>query len=322
MSTSTQRSFPEHIAMGQIPFFRLPTLHPGASTHEAHAVLLGVPYDGGVTYLPGARLGPYHVRRASAVVHSWHPTHRVDVFTRLRVLDGGNVMAPPFDAKAMRDAVQAAVTGLVSTGAVPLLVGGDHSITLPALRAVAAAHGPVALVHVDAHFDTSDGVAWGEPYHHGTPVRHALLEGLVAERQLFQLGLRGAWKDEHEADLVEAHGGRCFGADRIDEEGIAAIMAEIREAIGERPVYLSFDIDAVDPAFAPGTGTAVPGGLSSREALQLVRGLAGLHLVGMDVVEVAPPMDHAEVTSMLAAHLLYEGLGVLACRVDGMAAAQ
>lgn len=311
---SAQRSFSEHVAGGQIQFFRLPSLALDAGPIEADAVLLGVPYDGGVTYLPGARLGPYHVRRASAVVHGHHPIHRVDVFSRLRVVDGGNVMAPPFHAAGMREAVQAAVGRVVGAGAAPVLVGGDHSITLPALRAVAAAHGPVALVHVDAHLDTSDGAPWGEPHHHGTPIRHALLEGLVAPAQLWQLGLRGAWKDEHEADLVDAHGGRRFAVDRIDEDGIAAVMAEVRAGVGERPVYLSFDIDAVDPAFAPGTGTAVAGGLSSREALQLVRGLAGLRLCGMDLVEVAPPMDHAEITSLLAAHLVYEGLAVLACR--------
>lgn len=312
-ATSSQQDLLQYIQGGQIPFFRLPVVDPIAGL-EADAVLMGVPYDGGTTYQPGARLGPYHVRRVSALVQPYHPVHRVDVFRRLRAVDGGNVVVPPFHAGAMRERVQAAVRQVAELGAAPVLVGGDHSITIPALRALARVHGPVALVHVDAHFDTSDGALWGEAYHHGTPVRHALLEGLVAEHQLYQIGLRGAWKDESEADLAAGYGAHHVSADRVEEAGIGSVMDEIRAGIGDCPVYLSFDIDAVDPAFAPGTGTPVPGGLSSREALLLVRGLAGLNVVGLDLVEVAPPMDHADVTSLLAAHLVYEGLALLACR--------
>ena len=176
----------EYIAHGGTPFFRLPEWrhHPDA---RADAVLLGVPWDGGTTYLPGARLGPYHVRRLSALLGAYHAAHRVDVFERMRAFDGGNVPVPPFSAPAMRELVQARVEAIVEGGAVPFVVGGDHSVSLPCLRAVAKHRGPLAVVHVDAHFDTSDATAWGEAFHHGTPIRHALDEGLVERGQLYRI---------------------------------------------------------------------------------------------------------------------------------------
>lgn len=305
----------EYLSHGQIPFFRLPIaplsapLPPGTA-----AVVLGVPFDGGTTYRPGARLAPFELRRVSALVQGYHPGHDLRVFDALPAVDGGNVVFPPFHAGAMREAVQAAVAAVLAAEAVPFLVGGDHSIALPALRAVAARHGPVAVVHVDAHLDTSGPEAWGEPFHHGTPFRHALEEGLVAPGQLHQIGLRGPWEDRDAAEPGRRHGARRHAADEVAERGVRAISDELCSAIGARPVYLSFDVDAVDPAFAPGTGTPVPGGLTSREALGLVRGLAGLRLVGMDLVEVCPALDHADVTSHLAAHLLFEGLAVAAVR--------
>jgi agmatinase len=190
-------------------------------------------------------------------------------------------------------------------------VGGDHAVTLPVLRALARRHGPLAVVHVDAHLDTSGPETWGEPFHHGTPFRHAIAEGLVARGALFQVGIRGPWGSAEEDVPSRAHGGRIFTCDEVVERGPAAIGAEIRIALDRRPVYLSFDVDALDPAFAPGTGTPVPGGLQSREAFALLRALAGTALVGMDVVEVSPPLDVGDRTCTLAAHLLYEGLALL-----------
>jgi agmatinase len=302
-----------YLSHGQIPFFRLPIapLAAGLPPRTA-AVLLGVSYDGGATYRPGARLAPYEIRRVSALVQGYHPGHGIDVFDRLAAVDGGNVAFPPFDARAVRGAVETAVAGVLAAGAVPFLVGGDHSIALPALRAVAARHGPVAVVHVDAHLDTSGPEVWGEPFHHGTPFRHALAEGLIAKGQLHQVGIRGPRGSARDGDAGAAQGARLHPADEVAERGVAAIAGELRRAVGERPVYVSFDVDAVDPAFAPGTGTPVPGGLSSREALALLRALAGVRLVGMDVVEVCPPLDHADVTSHLAAHVLFEGLALAA----------
>ncbi len=309
-----QQTALEYLGHGQVPFFRLPAIPIAAGRLPAGtgAAVLGVPYDGGTTYRPGARLAPFEVRRVSALVQGYHPGHGLRPFDVLGAVDGGNVVFPPFDAAAMRGAVQAAVGSVLESGAVPFLVGGDHSIALPALRAVAARFGPVAVVHVDAHLDTSGPETWGERFHHGTPFRHAIDEELVAHGQLHQVGIRGPWDGPSDAEVGRRRGARIHSMEEVAAAGIAAIAAEIRQSVRDRPAYLSFDVDAVDPAFAPGTGTPVPGGLTAREALQLVRALAGTKLVGMDVVEVCPALDHADVTSHLAAHLLFEGLALAA----------
>ena len=314
----SQQSAAEYLAHGQIPFFRLPLVPLAAGLPEGtRAALLGVPYDGGTTYRPGARLAPWDVRRVSALVQGHHPRLGIDPLARLRAVDAGNVVFPPFDAASVRGAVQTSVSTVLAAGAVPFLVGGDHSVTLPALRAVAARHGPVAVLHVDAHLDTSGPETWGDAWHHGTPFRHALEDGLVAPTQLHQVGIRGPLGAPSDLELGAAHGARVRTAEEVAELGVPAVIRDVLSDVGDLPLYLSFDVDAVDPAFAPGTGTPVPGGLTSREALQLVRGLAGARLVGMDVVEVSPPFDHADATSHLAAHLLFEGLAVAALARGG-----
>jgi len=308
-----------YLRHGQTPFFRLPMANferPGSAPYVgADAVLLGVPYDGGVTYQPGARLAPYHVRRVSALVQTFHAFHEIDVFGTLAALDGGNVAFPPFDSRLVRDLVQTEVARILAAGAVPFLLGGDHSIVLPALRAIASRHGPVAVVHVDAHLDTSDGEVWGEDFHHGTPLRHALAEGLIERGQLHQIGIRASMGSADDARFGLEHGAHVYPMDEVASQSVDWVAAEVRRAVGLRNVYLTFDVDAIDPAFAPGTGTPVPGGLTSREAIALLRGLAGINLVGMDLVEVAPSLDHADLTSHLAAHLLYEGLALAALRM-------
>ncbi|AUX38668.1 agmatinase [Sorangium cellulosum] len=307
-----------YLRHGQTPFFRLATaaFHEGgaAAYAGADAVLLGVPWDGSVTYRPGARFAPYELRRVSALVQSFHPGHRIDVFRALDVLDGGNVPFPPFHAESVRELIQAAVDEVVSAGAVPFVVGGDHSIALPVLRALSRHHGPVAVVHVDAHLDTSTSEVWGEPFHHGTPFRNAIDEGLLARGALHQIGIRATWGHPEEGAFAAHAGATMYDMDRIDRAGAGAVAAAIAAAVGDAPVYLSFDIDGIDPAFAPGTGTPVPGGLTSREAIQLLRGLAGINLVGMDLVEVCPALDHADMTLHLGAHLLFEGLALLAAK--------
>ena len=311
----------EYIRHGQTPFFRLPMAGPGESGGQigdptrfagARAVLLGVPWDSGTTYLPGARVAPYHVRRVSAFVSSFHPKHRLDVFEHVPALDGGNVPTSPFNPGLMREAVEGEAKAVCAAGAVPFVVGGDHSITTPLLRAVHAIHGPVCVVHVDAHFDTSGAELWGDDFHHGTPIRHALADGQISPGGLFQVGLRGGWKDSEEASMSVAHDARIYPATVFERRTADSIADEIKTAIGDRPVYLTVDVDGVDPAYCPGTGTPVPGGLSSRELLCLLDGLAGVKIVGMDLVEVSPPHDHADLTSMLAAHALFAGLGALA----------
>jgi agmatinase len=318
----TQQTASEYLAHGQMPFFRLPSapLALGDPPPDARAVILGVPYDGGTTYRPGARLAPFEIRRVSALVQGFHPGHWLAVFERLRAVDGGNVVFPPFDRGAVRDAIEVAAHRVHAAGSAPFLVGGDHSLTLPALRAAARRHGPLAVVHVDAHLDTSGPETWGEPYHHGTPLRHALSEGLIAVGKLHHVGIRGPWSSPADAEPGVAHGARIYTADDVSSRGVDAVAAEVREAIGDRPTYVTFDVDGIDPAFAPGTGTPVPGGLTSREALRLVRGLAGVRLVGADVVEVSPPQDHADVTAFLAAHVLFEALALAALRAPDPAA--
>jgi agmatinase len=291
-----------------MPMFRLPT------TPAAHAdvALLGVPHDGGTTYQPGARFGPFHLRRVSALVQGYHPQLGLAVFEQLRCVDAGNVVFPPFDRAAMREAVEVDVRQLAAARVAPVLIGGDHSITLPALRALAKRHGPLAVVHVDAHLDTSGPEPWGDAFHHGTPVRHAIEEGLIEDGQLYQIGVRGPRGGADEDALVRSCGHTLVSADQLGERGAARVTAELRERIATRPVYVTFDIDAVDPAFAPGTGTPVPGGLTAREALGLVRGLAGLAICGGDLVEYCPPLDHADITGHLSAHLVWELLAAMA----------
>jgi agmatinase len=311
-----QTSAMKYIRQGITPFFRLPTVdvEKGAPYAGLDAVVLGVPWDMSVTYRPGARFAPYEVRRVSALLQGFHPVHKVDVFGVLRAADGGNVAVPPFNPSLARDVIENEVASIVRAGAVPFAVGGDHSIALPAMRAVAKAHGPLAVVHVDAHLDTSDAEVWGDAHHHGTPLRHAIEEGLVERGQLHQVAVRAPWGHAEEGALAAAHGATLYDMDSIASRGIVAVVRHIVSCVGDRPVYVTFDVDGIDPAYAPGTGTPVPGGISSREALALLRGLAGSNLVGMDVVEVCPSLDHADVTCHLAAHLVYEGLALAAVR--------
>jgi agmatinase len=309
----SQQSALVYLRHGQTPFFRLSVadISLGAEAYAgADAVLLGVPYDGGTTYQPGARLAPYAIRRVSALVQSYHPEHQIDVFERIRVLDGGNVAFPPFDPGQVRERIEMEVAAIASAGAAPYVIGGDHSVALPAMRALARKHGPLAVVHVDAHSDTSGPEVWGERFHHGTPLRHALTEGLIS--QLYQVGLRGPIGARSDREFTEAHDAQVVSAAAFGDAGPRSIAQAIKKRIGDRATYITFDVDAIDPAYAPGTGTPVPGGLSSREALSFIRHLAGLNVIGMDLVEVCPSLDHADLTSHLAAHLLYEGLALRA----------
>jgi agmatinase len=305
-----------YLRHGQTPAFRLPVVASPDAATDADVVVIGVPTDAGTTYQPGARLAPYHVRRVSALIQSYHPPLAVDVFGTLRVVDGGNAVFPPFDRAAMREAVQATVAGALAGGAVPALIGGDHSVTLPAMRAVAAARGPLAVVHFDAHLDTSGPEVWGDEFHHGTPLRHAMTEGLTADGGVIHVGIRGPWGTRDDDALTRKCGNRVIGADEVTDRGASRVAAEIRERVGKRAVYVTIDVDAIDPAFAPGTGTPVPGGLASRDALAIVRGLAGLDIAGIDVVEVCPPLDHADMTSHLAAYLMWEALAAKARTVQ------
>lgn len=307
MRDPTDQALFDYVRHGMTPFFGLPCVDPASDEPYAgaRAVLLGVPYDGGVTQQPGARFGPYHVRRASIFVANSAILESFDG----GAVDGGNIPAPLRSPAGMRDAVEHEIGAVLAAGATPMVVGGDHSILLPILRAVAKRHGPVAVVHVDAHTDTAPESEFygGDAFHHGAPMRHALRENLIAPGQLHQIGIRMG----HDAALTKEYDVKIHDIDEVADRGVRAIVDEVRDAIGDRPTYLTFDIDAVDPAFAPATGTPAVGGLTSREALRIVRSLAGVRLVGMDLVEVLPALDHADLTVTLAASLLMEGLGLV-----------
>jgi agmatinase len=306
----------EYLREGQTPFFRLASAESGCLPAGTRAAVMGVPTDMGTTYQPGTRLAPFHVRRVSALLQGWHPARGLDAFERTGAVDAGNVVFPPFDRGAGRAAIEAAVKDLLLQDAVPFLVGGDHSITLPALRAAAHSHGPLGLLHLDAHLDTSGPETWGDAWHHGTPIGHAIAEGLVAPGKLWQIGLRGPWGSDRDGAPGDSIGARRVDVDAFQQAGVAQLAQALDASLAGSPVWISVDVDVADPAFAPGTGTPVPGGLSARELLGLLRALRAVRLAGMDVVEVCPPLDHADLTSHLAAHLLYEGLALLAARLD------
>ncbi len=288
-------------------FIRLPHRSDPAGLDAA---LLGIPFDGAVSYRPGPRFAPRDIRQHSVLVRPYNPVLDVDPFRVLKVADIGDVDVDPLDVEQTFARVEEAVGRVLEAGAVPVCVGGDHSLSLPILRAVARRHGPVGMVHVDAHQDMWEEY-FGHRYFHGTPFRRAVEEGLLDPRRVVQVGIRGPVYAEDDFAFARAHGVRWVTADRIQREGLAPALDLVHSLRGG-PVYLSFDIDGVDPAFAPGTGTPEPGGLSSREALEVVRALAGLDLVGADLVEVSPPYDHAGITALLAAAVLFEVLSALA----------
>src|SRR5262245_56387282 len=273
--------------------------------------VVGVPYDGGTSYRPGARLAPREIRAQSSLIRSYSYFQKVAPFDRLNVADVGDIDAPPVSIEKCYDAVEARIGEIADVSAKPLVVGGDHSISLPVLRALARRHGPLGLVQFAAHSDTGDEY-FGGKYFHGTPFRRAIEEGIVDGKRFVQVGIRGPMYGEEDFDFHREHGIRVIDIDQVKDRGVAWVTDEIRRTING-PAYMTFDIDSVDPAFAPGTGTPEVGGLTSHEAQRLVGGLAGLELVGGDVVEVAPLFDGpGQITAVLAANLMFEFLCVLA----------
>lgn len=284
-------------------FMRLPHI---PDPERLDVALIGVPFDGGTSYRTGPRLGPRHVRVQSAMIRPYNPVLDVSPFERLRVADYGDLSINPISIEDTYARIQAGLKPVLDAGTIPMCVGGDHSILLPILRAIHVAHGPVALIQLDAHSDTWDQY-WGMKYSHGTPVRRAIEEGLLAEPYILQVGLRGQLYGADDMDYAREHKIAMITAEEFHERGLAVVRENIKRFRG-RKTYLSLDIDVVDPAFAPGTGTPQVGGLSSVQILDLVRALKGLNLVGCDLVEVSPQFDSAEITSLLAANLLFEEL--------------
>jgi len=279
--------------------------------HGLDVAIVGVPFDGGTSYRPGARLGPREIRAQSSLIRQYSYFQKVAPFDRLNVADVGDIDAPPVSIDKCYEVVTERIGAIADAGARPIVIGGDHSISLPILRALAKRSGPLALVQVDAHIDTWDEY-FGGKYFHGTPFRRAIEEGLVDGKRFIQIGIRGPMYGEDDFDFHREHGITMIDIDQVKARGIAWTIEQIKR-VATGAAYMTFDIDAVDPAFAPGTGTPEVGGLTSHEAQQLVRGLAGLSLVGGDIVEVAPPFDGpGQITALLAANLMFEFLCVLA----------
>jgi agmatinase len=293
----------------QVPtFMRLPH-HRNA--RDLDAALVGIPYDGGTSYRSGARFGPREIRVQSAMIRPWHPVLQVAPFDRIKVADYGDIDISPVSIERTFEIVEKEIGEILEGGAVPIAVGGDHSISLPILRAVARRHGTVGLVHFDSHPDTWDEY-FGSRYFHGTMFRRAVEERLIDPRRTFQVGIRGPLYGARDFDFQAGNGMEVIRIEPIKERGVAWVAERFRRLEGGR-VYCSFDIDSVDPAYAPVTGTPEVGGLTSYEALSLVRALRGLDLIGFDLVEVAPQYDSpGQVTALLAANLLFEFLCLLA----------
>ncbi|MFB9323905.1 agmatinase [Cryptosporangium minutisporangium] len=275
----------------------------------ADVAVLGVPFDSGVSYRPGARFGPNHIRTASKLLRPYNPALDVAPFAVQQVVDAGDLAVNPFDISEAVATIEAAARAYESTKL--LTLGGDHTIALPLLRAAAAAHGPIGVVHFDAHLDTWD-TYFGEPTTHGTPFRRAAEEGLLDPERCLHIGIRGPLYTAEDLTADGVLGFQVIRADDYETSSVADVVARMRRRLGSGPVYVSVDIDILDPAHAPGTGTPEAGGLTSRELLNTLRGLVGLNVIGADLVEVAPAYDHAEITGVAAAHVAYELLSVLA----------
>ncbi len=274
------------------------------------AAFIGVPLDIGTSHRPGARFGPRQIRAESSLIRPYNMATGAAPFDTLQVADLGDVAINTYSLEKSLPIITDFYQSVLAAGCTPLTMGGDHTIALPILRAVAAKYGPVALVHIDAHADVNPDM-FGERIAHGTPFRRAVEENLLDCHKVFQIGLRGSGYASDDFDWPRQQGFTVVPAHEVWYQSLAPLMARVRETNGNTPCYLSFDIDGIDPAYAGGTGTPEVGGLSVPQALEIIRGCYGLNLVGGDLVEVSPPYDTSGNTALLGANLLYEMLCVL-----------
>jgi agmatinase len=293
---------------GPPTFARLPRLD---EVGRADVAVLGVPFDSGVSYRPGARFGPQHVRQSSRLLRPYNPAQDVLPFGVQQVADAGDLGINPFDIDEAIASVEGGAEATLEAASRLLTLGGDHTIALPLLRSMARRHGPVAVLHFDAHLDTWD-TYFGAPYTHGTPFRRASEEGLMDPSRSLHVGIRGPLYADTDLEDSTRLGFATVASTDYDRLGLDGVIDAMRGRLGEGPVYVSVDIDVIDPGMAPGTGTPEAGGLTSRELLATLRGLVGLDVVSADIVEVAPAYDHAEITGIAAAHVGYELLGIMA----------
>ena len=291
---------------GPSTFMRLPIAAP----EEVDIALLGIPFDGGTTNRTGARHGPREIRNQSSLVRRVHHATRRSPFDLVRVADCGDAPVNPVDPAESIEMITGFYREIADAGAVPLTAGGDHLITLPILRGLSKG-APRGLIHFDAHSDTYDDF-FGNRYNHGTPFRRAIEEGLLDPKRMVQIGLRGAISDAKNYEFAEAEGVRLIFIEELMARGVEHVMEEAREIAGSGETYVTFDIDVIDPAYAPGTGTPEIGGISTFQAQALVRELSGVDIVGADLVEVSPPLDPGGITALTGATMLFELLCVTA----------
>ncbi len=274
--------------------------------------IFGVPFDSGTVYRSGTRLGPREIRAQSSLIRPYSHFQQVAPFDELTIVDAGDVDVTPLSVEMAYAQIERYVSALVGAGLTPVAVGGDHGITLPVLRVLGKRHGPLGLVQFDSHIDTWDE-DFGSEHFHGSPFYYGIEEGHIDPKRFVQVGIRGPMYSVRDFDYHRARGITVVDIEEVRRLGIDLTIAAIRRVVGSGAAYVTFDIDAVDPAYAPGTGTPEVGGLTSHEAQQFVRGLAPLKIIGCDVVEVSPPFDGpGQITSLLAANLLFEFLCVLA----------
>ena len=288
---------------GPSTFARLPELR---DVSHCDVAVVGIPFDAGTSYRPGARFGPQAIRQASRHLRTqYHPAYDTEPFAEQQVADAGDIACNPYNIEKAVVEIQKAATELLGKVDRIISLGGDHTIALPLLRAVNHYHGPVALVHFDAHLDTWD-TYYGAPYTHGTPFRRAAEEKLFLESASMHVGIRGPLYSRDDLKNDKELGFKVIHCDEFQSEGIEHVVKRIRDRVGDNPMYLSIDIDVLDPAHAPGTGTPEIAGMSTRELVGVLRGLAGLNIISADVVEVSPAYDHAELTSLSAATTVFE----------------
>ena len=300
------RLFPRF--MGPYTYARLPRPDQVSAWDVA---VVGAPFDIGTSYRPGARFGPIGIRQGSRTIRNWHPDLEIRPFGTQQVVDAGDIACSTYVIADALVAIERAARELTTGDQRIVTLGGDHTIAFPLLRAAASKHGPVALVHFDAHVDTYD-TYMDAPFTHGTPFRRAAEEGLFVPGSSMHVGIRGSKYGPEDLGDDAGFGFSVLGTSEIDSIGIDGYVTRIREQAGDHPLYLSIDIDVLDPAFAPATGTPEIGGFSSRELVGILRGLRGLELIGADVVEVAPAYDHADITSIAAANVVYELISLMA----------
>jgi agmatinase/guanidinopropionase len=302
------REFPRFSALKT--FFRLPYV-PVEADYDIGIV--GLPFDGGVSYRPGARFAPSRVREASALGRVFH-MGRMESFTKkVNAADIGDCPTVPISLEKTYERIQKFYGDVLSRGKRLITVGGDHSVTLPILREMRKAHGrPLAFLHFDAHLDTYPP-AWDCDYHHGSFARHAVEEGLIDPSLYHMVGIRGPLTGSADLDFVKKHGITVHTVDELRDQSLRSFVASLPD-FGDAPLYISYDVDCLDPAYAPGTGTPVVGGLTTYETQQILRGLKCRNLVGADIVEVSPPFDHADITSLAAVDTMFEFLGLYAAQ--------